>query len=260
MSPKEHAPLVKAAVEKAMQLDDRFAEAHYTLGVLHYVYDWKWSEAEREFKRVIELNPNYVPAHMSYSSYLASVTGRVKDAAREIDVALEIDPLLPLSGAGGGLYLFLAGEFERALFYIAEALELDPNYPMARWARGLIYAQDESLPEAVRDIQEAVNGGLGTNALADLGRVYALMGKTDEALEILNELVNQQGQTQTSAFHIALVYVGLGESEEALQWLEKAYVERSGMMIYSRADPRLDPLRDDPRFQDLLRRMNFPEQ
>jgi TolB-like protein/Flp pilus assembly protein TadD len=259
LPPKEWMPLSKTAAQKALELDAGVAEAHYMLGLFYFNFDWNWSEAEDELKRSIELNPNNAYAHQAYAAFLASVMGRVDEAVRELDRALEIDPLTPLTGAGGGLYLFTTREYERALSYIEKALEVNPDYPAAHWGRGLLYAQRGLLPEAISEFQNAVRGGMGTNALADLGRAYALTGKTADAHKILDQLMERPGQAYTPPFEIALVYIGLGELDKALDWMEKAYEDRSAFMSYSREDPRLDPLRSEPRFQELMRRMNFLE-
>jgi TolB-like protein/Tfp pilus assembly protein PilF len=257
LPPKEWFPLARAAADKALELDDDLAEAQAVLGIVYSNFDYNWSEAERELERAVELNPNYVTGHVWYAFHLAVRLGRVDEAVRQLDRALEIDPF-SRAGAAGGLYLFSIREYDRALSYVEKTLKVDPDYPVAQWVRGLIYAQKGSLSVAVAEFEEALRGGLGTMAIADLGRVYALMGRTDEARGMLDQLLHPPGQTYASPFHVALVYIGLGDRDQALQWLEKAYEDRSPLMSYSRADPRLDPLRDDPRFQDLMRRMNFP--
>ncbi len=256
--PSEGLPRAEAAAKRALELDESSGEAHTSLGNIFWTSYFDWHRAEREFKRAIELNPNYATAHMWYGGSLASL-GRIDDAIREIDQAVDLDPLSPLPAMAAGAYLFMVREYEQSSSFLEMVLGLNPDYPMARWFLGLSYAQKGSFPEAVAELQDAVRGGVGTNVLGDLGRVYGLMGRTREARAVLDQLTALSEESYVSPFDIALVYTGLGEVNQAVEWLEKAWEQRIWYLAFLRTDPRLDPLRSHPGFQDLIRDMNFPE-
>ena len=248
----------KVAVLRALEIDEENAEAHASLG-LELEFEFDWPNAERELKRAIELNPNLSSAHSAYGSFLAGV-GRFNQVLKEIRRAQELDPLSTLVHAGGGFYLFMAHEYDLAIEQARKALELDPDYAIAHLVLGAAYRQKGILGEAIVECQEAVEHSSGiTMTLSALGSAYASAGKKSEALNILGQMIQLSKERYISALDMTLIYTSLGEKDKALEWMERAYEEHSGQIIYAKVDPRLDPLRSDPRFQGILRRMNFPE-
>jgi TolB-like protein/DNA-binding winged helix-turn-helix (wHTH) protein/Flp pilus assembly protein TadD len=256
----EHYPIARKAALKALEIDDTVAEAHTLLGHVKYRFDWDWTGAEREFRRAIELDPNSVVAHDRYAYYL-DFMGRMEEALAEIKRARALDPVLLTIGPGVGWFLYHAHQYDQAIAAFQRSLELDPDVPMVHMGIGLAYIQKRMYEEAIAELQEAVAlgtvGGPSTYT-AMLAYAYAVSGRKAEARKILNELKQQMKQRHVSPFNIAEIHTGLGEKDRAFEWLEKAYEERDEDLIFIR-DPILDSLRPDPRFQSLLRRMNFPE-
>lgn len=246
----------RAAVRKALEIDDKLAEAHSSLAHL-YLHDWKWSEAESEFKRAIALDPGYSTAYHWHSLSLTAM-GRLDEAVQSMKKAQELDPLSLRINADLGMALFAARQYKEAIEQERKTLELNPNFSTALWIQGMAYEQQESLPEAIQKFQEALKRSPGNpNYLAALGHAYGIAGKKAEALKVLEQMKVQSKQEPVSPFFYALVYTGLGEKDSALQWLEKAYRERSGSIRYLKVEPRLDSIRADPRFTDLMRRVGL---
>ena len=251
LSPKEAMPKAKAAAVKAIQLDDTLAEAHSSLAFVMMNYDWDWTNAEKEFKRAIELDPNYEVAHHWYSHYLTAL-GRTEDSLVESKRALELDQLgLNINVHLGWHYLY-ARQYDQAIEQFHKTLEMDPNYGIAHWYLGLSYEQKKMYQEAAAELSKA-NELLKGNALleGDLGHLYAVSGRKDEAQKVIDELQQTSQQQHDWPYCIALIYAGLGEKDRALEWLQKAYEDRSDWLIYLRVEPRLDSLRSDPRFEKL---------
>jgi len=258
-SPKEVFPKAKAAALKALEIDNTLAEAHAALAYTMAYYDWDWAGAEREFKRAIELNPNSNTVHQAYSRLL-SVTGRLDEAMAEMRRAQELDPLSLLPTGNLAMLAYFGGRYDRAIAQLQKTLEMDPKFPVAHWGIGLAYEQKGQYERAIAAFEKAkAIAPDSLNTKASLGHAYALQGKRREAEKIIAELKDQSKQKYVSSYQVAVIYAGLGERDRALEWLEKAYEERSTLLAYFEMDPRLDPLRGEPRFQALLRRMNFPE-
>ncbi len=257
-TPKEVFPKAKAAALKALEIDNTLAEAHAALAYTMAYYDWDWAGAEREFKRAIELNPNSNTAHQAYSRLL-SVTGRPEEAQAEMQGAQELDPLSLLPLGNMAMLSYFGGQYDLAIKQLQRTLELDPNFPVAPWGMGLAYEQKGMYEEAIAAFQraESIAGG-SPNVAASLGHAYAVSGRRREAEKIIAELKEQSKKKYVSSYQIALIYAGLGEKNQAFAWLQKAYEERSTLLAYFEMDPRLAPLRSDPRFQDLLRRIGLP--
>jgi tetratricopeptide (TPR) repeat protein len=216
--------------------------------------------AEREFQRSIELNPSYASAHLWYDLVLIS-TGRVEEAMTQSKRALELDPVSTVSNWNAGFIFYLARRYDQAIDQERKTLELDPNFLPAHGLLGEIYAQKSMYKEAVTEFEKglAVSSGDGY-ALGGLGYAHAKAGRKDEAQKLLNQLKELSTQKYVPAYSISEIYVGLGEKENAFEWLEKAYEERSARLGVSiKCDPLFDPLRSDPRFADLLRRMNLQQ-
>ncbi len=258
LSPTEAMPKAKEAARKALEIDDDLAEAHSDMAWIHYYYDWDWAAAESESRRAIELKPNNSVAHDTYAEFLVPM-GRTDEGIAENKKAIDLDPLSLHTNAALGVGLYYAHRYAQAIVQLRKTIDLDPTYWWAHSYLGRAYAQQGQFPEAIAEFQEALRSARGiTEPKAFLGRVYAVSGKRAEARKVLDELNEVSKQIYVSPYNIALIYAGLGEKDQALAWLERAFAERSTWMPYLKVDPGLDSLRSEPRFQDLLRRMNFP--
>jgi len=259
LPPREALPIAKAAARKALEADDSLAEAHNSLAWTKLVFDWDWIGAEREFKRAIELNPGYAATHHWYAECLAGM-GRYTEALAEIRQAQELDPLSLIIGSIVGWVFYFDRKDDQAIAEFRKTLELDPNFWVAHWTLGRAFEQKAMFAEAIAEIQKAIDFSGGSPlALAALGHTYAVWGRRAEAERVLNELKESSKQGYISPYSIAAIHAALGEKDQAFIWLEKAYEERSGWLIWLRAEPISDPLRSDPRFQDLLRRVGLPQ-
>jgi tetratricopeptide (TPR) repeat protein len=261
LPPRELYPKAREAALKALELDDRLAEAHASLAFIKDTYDWDWAGAEKEYKRAIELNPSYASAHAWYAFTLA-IKGRFEEAFAEMKRAEELDPLsLPIKTQIGWLY-FYQSQFDRAIEQWRKTLELDPNFSLAHYNLGLGYVQKGMYEEAIGAFRKAIAlGEEQTGYLAQLAYAYAMSGQKGEALRILAKLNERSKREYVPSSSMALLHLGLGNKEQAFELLEKAYQERDpNLTSYLKLEPFwLKPLWSDPRFQDLLRRMNFPE-
>jgi len=256
LPPEEAYSKGRAAAEKALEIDDSLAEAHQALGRLTEDYDWDWEGAEKEYKLAIELNPNYADAHHRYALYLWLVRGRFDEAVEKIRQAQELDPLsLTINNNIAWIY-YTARRYDEAIEQYQKTLDLNPNFVMARRELGLTYVQKSMFPEAIAELEEAVRLSDDLFTLAHLGIGYAIAGRRSEAIEILEELREESDVRQVWFEGIAQIYTCLGENDQAFRWLERAYQEH-GIDSVIRTEQLYDPLRDDPRFQDLLRRMNL---
>ncbi|MGQ0835661.1 MAG: TPR end-of-group domain-containing protein [Gammaproteobacteria bacterium] len=257
--PDEVFPKAKAAVARALELDDSLAEAHSALAYIRTYYDWDWTGAEKEFQRALALDPNDATLRHRYSRYLSSL-GRTEEALTEMQRALELDPLSLIIKANVGVIYYFGRRYDETIAQLQRILTEQPEFSVAHWGLGLAYEQKGMMKQALAGFEKAVDlTRRGTNALASLGRAYAVTGRKQEARKILAELTNRAKQQNISAYQIALIHVGLEEVDPAFAALERAFQERSTLLTYLKMDPRFDPLRADPRFRELLRRMNFPE-
>ena len=258
LSPKEAFPRAKAGATKALELDETSAEAHTSLAIIKDDYEWDWPGAEREFKRALELNPNYATAHHWYSDHL-EIVGRHDEAIAEIKRAQQLDPLSLIIKAIVGRRFHSARRYDEAVEQLRQTLEMDPNFAVAHWLLGETYEQKAQYESAIAEYQKARTASGGSvYVVAALGRAYAAAGKRREALKILGELEELSKRRYVSASSVADIYIALGEKDQALEWLEKGYRDRDEGMVRLNWEATLDPLRSDPRFQGLLRRMNFP--
>ena len=258
MAPKEAYPRQKAAALKALEIDETLAEAHASLGLVREDYDWDWMGAEKEFKRAIELNPGYATAHQWYAEYLSEM-GRYNEAIAEAKRAQELDPLSLIINADGGLVFFYARRYDEAIAQCRRTLELNAGFYPAHLYLGWAYEQKKRYAEAISEYQKAIALQQGNPTLAaHLARGYAAAGKRTEALNIISQLGQLSKGRYVSPYVIAQVYTALDDPDRAFQWLEKAYQERDSDLDELKTEPGFDSLRPDPRFQDLLRHMNFP--
>jgi TolB-like protein/Flp pilus assembly protein TadD/predicted Ser/Thr protein kinase len=259
ISPAEAHPKAREAVTKALGIDESLAEAHASLGYEKLRYDWDWAGAKKEFARAVELSPNYGPAHQWNALYLAAVN-RLSESLAEAIRARELDPLSPIFNRALGRHLYFARRYRESIESCRRALEIDPSFVPAMWTLGLAYAQAGKQEEAIGELERAANLAEGSSIYAGLlGYVYGLSGRKSEALKILDNLTQDSKQHFVSSYAIALIYLGLRNNSEAIAWLGRAYAERSEELSFLQVEPTFDPLRSDPRFQELVRKMNFPQ-
>jgi TolB-like protein/DNA-binding winged helix-turn-helix (wHTH) protein/Flp pilus assembly protein TadD len=254
LDPGEAIARGSAAARRALELDGTLAEAHSGLAVIKR-QEWDWPGAESEFRRAIELNPNFAAAHSNYSLFLA-VMGRTAEALAENRRAQELDPLrISFKGIEGGI-LFGARLYDEAAQVFQNVIRMQPDYALAHNGLGHTYVAKGMYAEAINELQTAnsLYGGV-PNGLVDIGYVYAMLGKRDEALAILNKL--KTSKQYVSPAGLAILYAGLGDKEAAFESLELAYATHDSHLQYLKIDPRYDSLRSDPRFADLLRRMRL---
>ena len=267
-SPAEATSKARAAAEKAVQLDDSLAEAHTSLGMIKLSYDWDWAGAEHEFKRAIELNPGYPLAYVMYGQYLTMV-GRQTESMPYFDKAHKLDPLFGQSYRGEGYSCFMAHKYDEAIVQYRKALELEPD---AITYFGLVLARAEGgdYGTAITEAEKATSVDNSPLLLTSLASAYARAGRRADAnhvLRRLRELWERQGTAPAwhtarspyvCPYEVAGVYAQLGDRDRAIDWLDKAYRNRS-CLYWLRQDPRFDSIRSDPRFQELLAKMNFPK-
>jgi serine/threonine-protein kinase len=257
--PSERMPRARAAAQRALELDETLAEAHTTLARVLTLFDWDWAGAEREYKRALELNPRYAVAHQWYGGYLASL-GQHDGSIAERRRALELDPLSVIINFELEQAFYHSRDYDRAIEQGQKTLELDQNFPATYAYLPATYEQKGMYREAIAGFQkgQALKGGTEWSlALAGLGHVYAKTGRKKEARAVLDELKQLSRQGYVPADSMALVHAGLAEKDEAFAWLDKAFAERSFRLVHIKVEPRWDSLRSDPRYAQLLRRMNL---
>ncbi|HYL11379.1 MAG TPA: winged helix-turn-helix domain-containing protein [Candidatus Acidoferrales bacterium] len=246
----------KEAAGRALRADDTLAEAHCSLGHAHF-HDFNWSGAGREFSRAIELNPNYANTHYYYCNYLVAV-GRNDEAVAEAEWAQALDPMSLPAGTNLSNALYFAGRYEEAATQALKVLDMDSTFYRAQQDLGRAYEQQGKYPQAIAAFRKAVaSSGRDSLFLAELAYANAVAGKQREALKLLQELKKASKKKYVSPYTLAVVSTGLGNRSEAFSWLAKAFKVRDGALPFVKANPRLAPLRSDPRFQRLLRRLNL---
>jgi TolB-like protein/Flp pilus assembly protein TadD len=257
LAPIEAMTKAKEAATQALKLDDHLAEAHTSLAYRTTHYDWDWERAEAQFNHAFELNPNYAICHHWYSHFLLA-RGRVEESLVASKRCLELDPLDLAINIHMAWHYQFARKYEQAVEQCWKTSELHPNSFWPAWFFGLAYEQQGQIGRALEEFRTAVRmSGDVTFATAALGHLYGVAGETAEAHTVLSELTARAERSYVPAYDIALVCIGLGRLDEALTQLYKARQERSGWITYLNVDPRLDPLRADSRFQDLLRQVRL---
>jgi serine/threonine-protein kinase len=252
IAPADVLPKARAALAQALELDETLAEAHAANAYIRAYYEWDWRAAEQEFRRALELRPNYADAYFSYGRFLAS-RRRLDEAIAQVGRAVELDPLsLPLQANRALLYYF-AGRYEEADTQLRNVLERDSTDVLAQWGRALVAEQQGKLDQTIA-ILTAVSGS-SLMRQSSLGHAYAVAGKPAAARKILATLGAEAEHRYVPSYWFALVHAGLGERDQALRYLERAYEERSTVLAYLQIDPRLAPLRDQPRFIALVHRL-----
>jgi len=256
--PEKAYPKAKAAALKALEIDDKLAEAHATLACIINDYDWNFPGAEKEFKLAIELKPGYATAHHFYAFYLSDL-GRREEAMRELKIARNLDPLAPRISANVGLFLYFEGRYREAIEELNKALEVDPNHFAAYIWLGFSYEAMGKYEEAVRYYLRWIElAGRSKDWDPYLAGCYALMGKREEPRKILNNLIEYSKGNYVPSIGIASIFSALGEKEQAFAWLEKAFHEREPLLLmYLKTWRRFDPVRSDPRYAALLRKIGL---
>jgi serine/threonine-protein kinase len=258
-APHEAMPKAKESAIKALALDDTLAEAHATLAHILINYEWDSATAEKEFKRSIELNPDYATGHQWYAIHYLTAMGRLEEAVHEMKRALELEPASLVMNTFMGATLCYAGRNDEAMDQCRRTIEMDPNFAVAHWHLGLAYEQKQLLDAATEEFKKAISLSGGSPLMrAALGRAYAESQKNREASEILNELNELVKRQYASAYELATIYVALGDNEQAFQMLEKAYAEHSFHLVNLNVSPQFKWIRSDPRFQELAQRIGLP--
>lgn len=243
----------KAAALRALEIDDTLAEAHTSLAYAKHLFDWDWAGAESGFRRAIDLNPNYANAHHWYSHYLTAHS-RMDESLVHSKLALELDPLSVVMQTHLGWHHLYAREYDPAIEQLKNALTTDPEFLHAHWYLALAYEMNGLYKEAEAEFHEAIIPADDTLTIeADLAHFYGVSGQKDKARKTIDRLEKRAEKRHVSSFGMALAHLGLGETDRAFYYLEKALGERSDMLVYLKAEPRLDPLRDDPRFDRLAK-------
>ncbi len=257
LPPAESFPKAKEAAQKALELDPNCAEAHAALGWVATAYDWDWVKAETEFQKAIELKPQYGPVHIWYSHFLRAV-GRTAESFAESKRALGCDPIGLVLNFHMGWHHLYSRDYRLAIEQLLKTLELDPGFLPARMFLGEAYEQSGMFAKAIGEFEEAVSSSRRQPVyLAGLGHAYAVSGNRDEALETIQELKQLSTDHFVPPRGVAEIYVGLGDKEQAFAWLDRAVKQRSGWLLHVKENPRYDSLRTDPRYTDLIRRMNL---
>jgi serine/threonine-protein kinase len=260
LQPEEGFTKVKDAAQKALDLDETLAEAHVALGTVRFGYDWNWAATEKEIKRAIELNPNSVEVHRFYSRFLRAM-GRFPEAISEITQAEELDPLSPEIINTGGITYFWARKYDDAIATYQRSLQLDRNNPITHNYLADAFARKGMFAEAIAEEQKSLKLSGDDEGADVLGQDFQSQGylkatnlKLQRTIDYLNEAAKDQ---YISPMNFAMVYAGLNDADQAIEWLEKSYQEHAIWMVFLKSDPQFDNIRADPRFQNLLKRIGF---
>jgi eukaryotic-like serine/threonine-protein kinase len=256
--PKQVVTQAKVAATKALQIDDTLAEAHISWGVYNMFFEWNWSEAERSFKRAIDLNPNSADAHHFYGHYLQAM-GDVEGGVAAARRALELDPLSLILNNELGWAIYFTRRYDEAIAAYRNTLEMDPNFVFAVWSLAMAYSENEMPDVALAELQKFEEVSEDWHAYhAEIGYAYAKSGQRDKAMEVIQRLGERSTHSFVDPAFLVNIYAALGETELALAWLEKSYEERSCVwMPWIKVEPKFDPLRSEPRFISLLEKMGL---
>ena len=259
LPPQEAYTKARIEATKALELDPSLAEAHGSLGLVKYRFEWDWEGAEHAFQRALESNPGYAMAHTWYGVYLV-LMGRFDEGTRAITRALELDPLSVVTHWTYGYLLYYMRRFDDALAQYERTLALDPTFARVHFDVGIVHALRGRVPSAVMEIQKTMDLlEQSPSLLASLGWVYGVSGDRAEALRILEELRGAAKRQPVSPFTVALIHVALRDFESAFEQLERSFERREDALVSLKVNPRVDPLRADPRFADLVRRVGLPD-
>jgi TolB-like protein/DNA-binding winged helix-turn-helix (wHTH) protein/Tfp pilus assembly protein PilF len=258
MPADEAAPKARQAAQHALEIDPTLAEAETSLATVKFNYDWDWAGAEQGYQRAIQLNPSYATAYQRYSLLLTAM-GRFPEGFRQINKARELDPLSFSINFSLGWRLYLARQYDRAIVQLRNTLEMDPSYELPHLILGQAYEEKGSFDLAIPELRKAVGLSHGTPLMVSaLAHAYARAGQRTEAQQLLTQLEAVSKRQYVSPYYTAIVYVGLGEKEQALSFLEKAFADRSNGLIFMGVEPELDPIRSDPKFIKLEGELKLP--
>ena len=256
-SPREVLPKAKEAALRAVEIDKNLAEAHSSLALIQVYYDHDWIQAEREFKKALELDPDLTSAHQRYGSYLTFM-GRFEEAIRHYETALELDPFSLQVNMNLATAYYLRGEYDRAVNHLAKTMELEPNYMPTHFVLGCVYIQQDRLAEAIAEFQRIYKlDEEAYLALGFMGYAHALAGEHAEAETLLNILQEISLRKYVSPYSMLVIHLALGPKERVFELLEQLYEERNDWLVWLKVSPELKYLRDDLRFKNLLRRVGF---
>jgi adenylate cyclase len=257
MPPRQAFPRAREAVTQALALDPDLADAHTSLGLIKFQYDWEWAESEAELRRAIQLNPSYAPAHHFYADLLKAM-GRFEEAIAQIEEAQSLDPLSLAINTGVGHVYYLSRQYDRAIEHYQRAVDLDPGFMATHLWFGRPYLEKGMFGEALRELETAVKlSGESTVALAMLGHGLAAAGRDDEATRILQKLRERARLQYVPSYWIAVIYNGWRDRDQVISWMRKAFEERSSWLVWSNVEPRFEWLRSDPEFGALMREMRL---
>ena len=257
-SPSDTYPAAKQAAQKALELDPTCGEAHAAAGWIAAGFDWDWTAAERAFQRAIELQPQYGPVHIWYSHFLRAMD-RTEESLAESRRALECDPLGLVLNMHLGWHHIYSRRYERAVEQLQKTLELDRTFITAHMFLGQAYGQLGAFADSITHYEKAVElSQRHAPYLAELGHGYAVAGRRDDAMAMLNELIQLSSRQYVGARGIAEIYLALDDRDSAFSWLERAFSQRNGWLIHMRENPRFDRVRSDPRYLNLIQRLNLP--
>lgn len=250
-------PLARTAALKSVELDDRLAEAHSALAVVKHAYEWEWAEAEREHMRAVLLNPNSVDAHLWYGDFLTAM-GRSEDGVRQSREAVGVDPVSPFANLHLGWSLYFAGRYDESIEQLKRVLELDPEFAWANMELAWNYSKKGMYSEAISQCQRAVQVAPDNQIiLGSCGRTYGQSGRRRDAQVLLARLMAIGRKGYVNPCDLAVLYDGMGDNDHAIEWLQRAYNERSTNLLFLRIEYS-DRLQADPRFQALIAKLNFP--
>ena len=250
-------PKARARALRALEIDPDLAEGHAALGLIFQTYDWNWTAAEKEYLRAIELNPNYATAHYHYS-YLLAESGRFEEAIHEAREALSRDPMSALLNGGLAFVLMLARQYDRCITQAVTASEVDPNMTLCSMILGTAYGQQGQHATAIEHYEKGIGlGGMLALQKAFIGHLLGRSGDAAKARSILSELEELSRKTYVPSFAAAVVYTGLGEHRLAIEAVEKGCDRRETDLVFVKVWPHFDPIRDDPRFQEVVRRVGL---
>ena len=256
ISPSVAMPEIKKDVTRALELDEENADAHTLLASYYMWYAWDWSASEKEFQRALTLNPNSYMVHEFYA-WLQTIQQRTDESLRQARISVELEPLLPEPQTMYSLQLHFAKHYGESLTQVQKAAELDPNYPFVSLIFGFYYTREGKSSEAIKALQKSHDLFAAPWSYARLAYGYAKAGRKAEAGAMLDTLRNQAQKVYVASDIVASVYVALGDKEKAFEYLEKGYQERAGWMVWLRVDPIWDPIRSDPQFEALLKKMKL---
>jgi TolB-like protein/DNA-binding winged helix-turn-helix (wHTH) protein/Tfp pilus assembly protein PilF len=259
MSQDDAMPKARAAAQKALTIDDQLAEAYTALGLISMEYEWNWAQAENDFKQAIGLDPNYSVAHEYYGDGYLALVGKQDESIAELRKAHELDPLSPIIACDLAKRLSEARRYDEAIAQFQKILDLDPDFVQGRYYLALNYADMRRYPDAIAELKKIKSWESLPFIVAKLGEIYALQGKRQEALEIVDRLQQGSAHQYTNPISIVRIYIALGEKDQAFFWLQKAYTAHATPLLSLSTDPVYDPLRSDPRFQEILLKVGLPK-